>query len=88
VIALLAGLGIGLWGGITGTSLVTMLLLRRGELSTAVDQRVQEDEPEVIEMLTPHEAMRAEQLRSFGDRLAAGDTALRERLRRFERGGR
>lgn len=88
MIALLAGLGIGLCGGITGTSLVTMLLLRRGKLSTTVEQPVYEDEPEVIEVLTPHEAMRAEQLRSFGDRLAAGDTLLREQLRRFEHGGR
>lgn len=87
MIALLAGLGIGLCAGITGTSLVTMLL-RRGKSSTAVAEPVYEGEPEVIQELTPHEAMRAEQLRNFGDRLAAGDTVLRERLRRFEHGGR
>lgn len=84
MIALLAGLGMGLSAGVTGTAMVAILLLRRGKLLAATTP----DGDEVIEVLSPHEAMRAQQVRNYGDRLAAGDTVLRERLRRFERGGR
>lgn len=36
--------------------------------------------------IAQHAAARRQQVTAFADRLAAGDTGLRERLRRFERG--
>lgn len=78
MIAALLGFGCGTAIGVLGTLLV---------LGWRRLRRVVTIPPETVVILDEHAATRQAQVAAFADGLADGDSELRARLRRFERGG-
>lgn len=77
----------GLGGGLAASALVALWAWRRGWIRTDHVSVSSEQEDAVADEFRRHAEAVATQVSGFADHLADGDLVLRERLRRFERGG-